>query len=222
MGIVVSSRFFKGRTDGIKYRRKRRKIEHQRKILLKGEIKMTKIGILVGSLRRDSFSQKFAENMDLFFPESYELDIIEIGHLPFYSQDLDGEDYVHESFKLFREKVKEKDAFLFITPEYNRSFPAVLKNALDVGSRPPSENIWNGKAAAIISQSPGSYGGFGANHHLRQVMSAINLQVLQQPETYIRRSGEMFNEQGLLTDERTKKLLQKFSTAFVELIEKHV
>src|SRR5699024_11420306 len=128
----------------------------------------------------------------------------------------------HESSKLFREKVKEKDAFLCITPEYNRSFPAVFKTALDVGSRPPSENIWNGKAAAIISQSPGSYGGFGANHHLRQVMSAINLQVLQQPEAYIARSGEMFDEQGVLIDERTKKLLEKFSAAFVDLIEKHL
>jgi len=183
---------------------------------------MTKIGILVGSLRRDSLSQKFAENMDVFFPETYELDMIEIGHLPFYSQDLDGEDYVHESFKLFREKVKEKAAFIFITPEYNRSYPAVIKNALDVGSRPPSENAWNGKPAAIISQSPGSYGGFGANHHLRQVMSAINLQVLQQPEAYIARSGEMFDEQGVLIDERTKKLLEKFSAAFVDLIEKHL
>src|SRR5699024_12363997 len=124
MGIVVSSRFIKGRTDGLKYRRKRRKIEHQRKILLKGEIKMTKIGILVGSLRRDSFSQKFAENMDLFFPDSYELDIIEIGHLPLYSQDLDGEDYVHEAITLFRDKGQETEACVFITPDTNRSFPA--------------------------------------------------------------------------------------------------
>lgn len=182
---------------------------------------MIKIGVFVGSLRRESISQLLAENMAGFFPESYELDIIEIGHLPFYSQDLDGENYVHESFKLFREKLKDKDAFLFITPEYNRSFPAVLKNALDVGSRPPAENAWNGKPAAIISQSPGSYGGFGANHHLRQVMSAINLQVLQQPETYLARSAKLFDEQGLLTDERTKKLLHKFVAAFLNLVEKH-
>ena len=107
--------------------------------------------------------------LQLYSLNGYESEFIEIGNLPFYNQDYDNENNVRAEYTTFRNKIKEIDAVLFVTPEYNRSVPAVLSNALDVGSRPKTDNVWNGKPAAIISQSPGNLGGFGANHHLRQI-----------------------------------------------------
>lgn len=129
---------------------------------------MAKIGIILGSLRKESFSKKIANNVASLFPEGYEAEIVEIGNLALYNQDFDDENNVPAEYTAFRNKMKEIDAVLFITPEYNRSVPAVLKNALDVGSRPYGASVWDGKPAAIISQSPGSLSAFGANHHLRQ------------------------------------------------------
>src|SRR4051794_36505426 len=129
---------------------------------------MTKIGVLVGSLRKESFSKKIAANVAALFPEGYESEFVEIGNLPLYNQDYDDKNNVPDEYTALRNKIKELDAILFVTPEYNRSVPAVLSNALDVGSRPKVANVWNGKPAAIISQSPGNISGFGANHHLRQ------------------------------------------------------
>lgn len=117
--------------------------------------------------------------------------------------------------------MKEIDAVLFVTPEYNRSVPAVLKNALDVGSRPYGASVWNGKPAAIISQSPGRLSGFGANHHLRQPLVFLNMPILQQPEAYIGNVADLLDENGTIKDERTVKFLQSFVDAFVDLIKKH-
>src|SRR5699024_8788023 len=122
---------------------------------------MAKIGIFVGSLRKDSFSKKVAKHVDELIPEKYETSFIEIGNLPFFDQDFEGELETPEEYKTFRNTIKDLDAVLFVTPEYNRSIPAVLKNALDVGSRPYGESVWDGKPAAIISASPGAISGFG-------------------------------------------------------------
>lgn len=181
---------------------------------------MTKIGILVGSLRKESFSKKIAANVAALFPEGFESEMIEIGHLPFYNQDDDNEQTVREEYTAFRHKLKEVDAVLFVTPEYNRTVPAVISNALDVGSRPKTENLWDGKPAAIISQSPGNLGGFGANHHLRQTLTALNMPIVQQPEVYLSNAAQLLNEEGKITNEGTVQFLQSFVNTFVQLIKK--
>lgn len=180
---------------------------------------MTKIGVLVGSLRKDSLSKKLVENVVPLFPDTHNVELIEIGHLPFYNQDDDTEDNVLESYQLFRNKIEEKDAFLFVTPEYNRSVPAVLKNAIDIASRPVVENKWNGKPAAIISQSPGRLGGFGANHHLRQTLTCLNMPVVQQPEMYVSDLASLLGDNGKITDERRIQSFQTFVDTFIQLIE---
>lgn len=182
---------------------------------------MAKIAILVGSLRKESYSKKLAHNIMKLFPEHDEVEIVPIDQLPFYNQDFDDEGNVPESYTVFREKIKTMDAVLFITPEYNRSVPAVLKNAIDVGSRPKRDNVWSKKPAAIISQSPGNLSGFGANHHLRQPLVSLNMPVMQQPEAYIAHSAELFDENGEITNEGTVEFLQKIVNAFVKLIDRY-
>jgi chromate reductase, NAD(P)H dehydrogenase (quinone) len=183
-------------------------------------INVTKVGVLVGSLRKESYSKKLAKNVVTLFPDGYETEFIEIGNLPFYNQDFDDEHNVPKEVTEFRNKIGKLDAFLFVTPEYNRSVPAVLKNALDTASRPKTDNKWGGKPAAIISQSPGGIGGFGANHHLRQSLTCLNVPVLQQPEAYIGNVASLLNESGALTNEGTVEFLQKFVNKFVDLINK--
>ena len=121
----------------------------------------------------------------------------------------------------FRNRIKEIDAVLFVTPEYNRSVPAVLSNALDIGSRPYGASVWNGKPAAIISQSPGNLGAFGANHHLRQILTCLNMPVVQQPEAYISNAAALLDENDKVKNEGTIQFLQSFVDAFIDLIKKY-
>lgn len=181
---------------------------------------MTKVAVIVGSLRRESFSKKLAANVAGLFPEGYITEFIEID-MPLYNQDYDDEHRVPAEYTAFRNTMKEIDAVLFVTPEYNRSVPAVLKNAIDVGSRPYGASVWDGKPAAIISQSPGKLSAFGANHHLRQPLVFLNMPVLQQPEAYIGNVADLLDENGKIKDEGTVKFLQSFVDAFVDLIKKH-
>ena len=134
---------------------------------------MAKIGIIVGSLRKNSFSKQIADNVVSLLPAGYEAEFVEIGNLPLFNQDYEGDLGTPAEYTTFRNTIKALDAVLFVTPEYNRSIPAALKNALDVASRPYGESVWNGKPAAIISQSPGALAGFGSNHHLRQVLTFL-------------------------------------------------
>lgn len=173
-----------------------------------------KIGIFVGSLRKASYSKKIAELIVQQFSDDFSYEIISIGDLPLYNQDFDDGDYVPESYKAFREKVASLDGFLFITPEYNRSVPAVLKNALDVGSRPAGKGVWSGKPGAVISNSPGTYGAFGANHHLRQSLMFLNIFILQQPEAYYAHIGDSIDENGNIVNDKFKEVLVKFIKAF--------
>jgi chromate reductase, NAD(P)H dehydrogenase (quinone) len=182
---------------------------------------MKKIGVLVGSLRKESFSKKIAANVAALFPEGYETEFIEIENLPFYNQDYDNENNVREEYANFRNRIKEIDAVLFVTPEYNRSVPAVLSNALDIGSRPYGASVWNGKPAAIISQSPGNLGAFGANHHLRQILTCLNMPVVQQPEAYISNAAALLDENDKVKNEGTVQFLQSFVDAFIDLIERY-
>ena len=187
----------------------------------RGKWIMTKVGILVGSLRKESFSKKLVANVATLFPNGYETEFVEIGDLALYNQDFDDENNAPPEYTTFRNKMKEMEAVLFVTPEYNRSIPAVLKNALDVGSRPYGASVWNNKPAAIISQSPGKLSGFGANHHLRQPLVFLNMPILQQPEAYIGNVADILDGDGKIKDEGTVKFLQSFVDAFVDLIKKH-
>jgi len=141
------------------------------------------VAVLVGSLRAEAFSRKLARALSELAPAQLQLEIVEIGQLPHYNQDLDAQPPAE--WRAFRERVKAADAVLFVTPEYNRSVPGVLKNAIDVGSRPYGQSVWQGKPGAIISVSTGQIGGFGANHHLRQSLVFIDVPTMQQPEAYI-------------------------------------
>lgn len=176
------------------------------------------IGIITGSLRKNSFSGSIADYISEHAPASYEVKNIDISRLPLYNQDYDGQEI--SEYTTFREDVKSLDAVLFITPEHNRSIPAALKNALDIGSRPYGENVWNGKPGAVISQSPGGIGGFGANHHLRQVLAFLNVLTLAQPEAYIGAYHTLIDENGALSNEGTKDFINGFLAAFAAWIEK--
>lgn len=180
-----------------------------------------KIGVFVGSLRKESFSRKIAKTLESMTPKSFEIEEIEIGNLPIYNQDFDDEGNPPSSWTSFRDNVKKFDAFIFVTPEYNRSVPAVLKNALDVGSRAPGEKIFDGKPGAVISVTPGALGAFGANHHLRQTLVFLNIPTMQQPEAYIKDVATLFDDKGVLTNEYTSEFLQKFMDTFIAWINKN-
>jgi chromate reductase len=173
-----------------------------------------KVAVLVGSLRRESFSRKTAKTLVALAPESLKLEIIEIGDLPIYNQDGDDDGKPPIAWTTFRKRIKEYDGVLFVTPEYNRSVPAVLKNAIDVGSRPYGQSVWAGKPGAIVSVSPGSIGGFGANHHLRQSLVFLNVPAMQQPEAYIGGAANLFDAEGKISNESTREFLRKFMESF--------
>lgn len=179
---------------------------------------MKKIGVLVGSLRKESYSRKLANNVMKMFPEEYDVELIEIGDLPLYNEEYD-EQEAPETYQSFRDLARSMDAYLFVTPEYNRSVPAALKNALDVGSRPYGKSVWGGKPGAVISQSPSNLSGFGANHHLRQSLVFLDILPLQQPEAYIANSAELFDEKGNIIADETRAFLQTVVDAFVKKIE---
>jgi chromate reductase len=146
------------------------------------------------------------------------LEIVEIGQLPFFNQDLETGSSPAQ-WTAFRQRVKAADAVLFVTPEYNRSVPAVLKNALDVGSRPYGSSVWDRKPGAIVSGSPSAIGAFGANHHLRQSLVFLNVPTMQQPEAYIGHADKLFDEHGKLVNDGTRKFLQAFMQAFSNWVE---
>src|SRR5690606_10142962 len=151
-----------------------------------------RIALVIGSLRKESFNRKMANNLIKLAPERLKLEILEIGDLPMYNQDLDQDP--PRSWVEFRERLKSFDGVIFVTPEYNRSVPAVLKNAIDVGSRPYGQSAWDAKPAAVMSVSPGGMGAFGANHHLRQSLVFLNMPVMQQPEAYVSHASDLFDD----------------------------
>jgi chromate reductase, NAD(P)H dehydrogenase (quinone) len=177
-----------------------------------------KVALLVGSLRKESLNRKMASALVSLNAAPLNFQFAEIGNLPLYNEDLEKE-HMPEEWLSFRRQIKSVDAVLFFTPEYNRSVPGALKNALDVGSRPYSSSSWDGKPAAVISVSPGAIGAFGANHHLRQSLVSLNMPAMQQPEAYIGGAKEMFDVEGKLTNESTGEFLQKFAQAFATWIE---
>jgi chromate reductase len=178
------------------------------------------VGVIVGSLRKASFTRRLALALAGLAPEHMTLEIVEIGALALYDQDADDQGAPPKTWTDFREAVRSKDAVLFATPEYNRSVPGVLKNAVDVGSRPYGKSVWSGKPAAIVSVSPGAMGAFGANHHLRQSLVFLDMPILQQPEAYIGNVASLLGEDGSIVKEDSRQFLAGFMTRFADLIEK--
>jgi chromate reductase, NAD(P)H dehydrogenase (quinone) len=174
--------------------------------------------VLVGSLRKASFNRVLANALISLPPSSLQLDIVEIGQLALYNEDIETA-APPAPWTAFRQRVKAADAILFVTPEYNRSVPAVLKNALDVGSRPYGGSVWDSKPGAIVSSSPGAIGAFGANHHLRQSLVFLNVPAMQQPEAYVSYVNKLFDEHGKLVSDGTRKFLQAFMQAFANWVE---
>lgn len=173
-----------------------------------------RIGIVVGSIRKAAYTRKIADFLIAHTPEGYQLELIEIAHLPLYNQDYDtsGSPAAYDDF---RQKVKAVAGIIFITPEHNRSIPAALKNALDVASRPYGKNVWDAKPAMVISSSISGISGFGANHHLRQVLTFLNMPTLQQPEVYLANVQDYFDDNGLLVKKETAEFLLKAMDAYI-------
>ncbi|MEJ7588033.1 MAG: NAD(P)H-dependent oxidoreductase [Ferruginibacter sp.] len=183
-------------------------------------MKKLKIAVIVGSLRKESYNLKTAKALMALLPESLSFQILNIADLPMFNEDLEATP--PNEWVVFREQILAADGLLFLTPEYNRSVPGVLKNALDVGSRPYGKNSWDGKPGAVISVSIGNISGFGANHHLRQSLVFVNVPTMAQPEAYIGGAPALFDESGNLTNESTKKFLGTFIAAFQKWVETNV
>ncbi|MBV8618865.1 MAG: NAD(P)H-dependent oxidoreductase [Curvibacter sp.] len=169
------------------------------------------VAVLVGSLRAASINRQVALALAALAPPTLRLRLVEIGELPLYREEFDAA--TPDSYTTFRDSVRAADAVLFVTPEYNRSVPGGLKNALDVGSRPYGHSVWGGKPGAVMSVSPGAIGGFGANHHLRQSLVFLDVACMQQPEAYVGHAGTLFGADGQLA-EASRPYLQKFIDAF--------
>lgn len=178
-----------------------------------------KIVVLVGSLRQASLSAGLAEALNQIAPSGLALNIVPIGDMPFYNQDL--EESTPLSWLSFRESICSADAVLFITPEYNRSIPAVLKNAIDVASRPYGQSALNGKPAAVVSLSQGPMGGVGAAHHLRQSLACLNVPLLPAPEVYLSFADKLLNENGQFASPETKAFLAGMLGAFSVWIDRN-
>lgn len=178
------------------------------------------VAVIVGSLRRESLNRKMAMALAAMAPETLRLNLVEIGDLPLYNEDIDGET-PPPSYYAFRQLIRASDAALFVTPEYNRSMSGAMKNALDVGSRPYGASAWSGKPAAVMTVSPGAIGGFGANHHLRQSLVFLDMPCMQQPEAYIGGAGDAFSPDGAFQTDGLRSLAQKFLDAFALWVERH-
>jgi chromate reductase len=179
-----------------------------------------KIAVLVGSLRKASWTRKVANAMIELAPASLQFEHVEIGALPHYNQDLETDSPPAE-WVAFRDRVRPVDGVLFATPEYNRSVPGVLKNAIDVGSRPYGKSVFSGKPAGVISVTPGALGAFGANHALRQSLVFLDMPAMQQPEAYINQAATLFDGDGKLASDKTREFFTKYMAAFASWVERH-
>ena len=179
-----------------------------------------KIAIVVGSLREGSINRKIARSICALRGENLDCQMVEIGDLPLYNQDYDLQREQPEQYVRFRQQIAEADGILFCTPEYNRGVPGVLKNAIDVGSRPYGRSVWDQKPAAIISASIGAIGGFGASHQLRQACVFLNMPMMQQPEAYLGNvNDDSFDADGRLKEGPLKDVVTNLAHAFHGWVE---
>jgi chromate reductase len=173
---------------------------------------------IVGSLRKESFSLKVANTLARLAPASLKLDVTTLHGISFFNQDLEAAPPA--DWLAFREKLQKSNGVLFVTPEYNRSIPGVLKNAIDVGSRPYGKSSFIGKPIGIISNSPGPLGGVSAAKHLQNILPGISGPIMGQPEAYLNAVGGAFDEKGVLTSEALQKVLQQYLDAFASFIDR--
>ncbi|HVZ27882.1 MAG TPA: NAD(P)H-dependent oxidoreductase [Rhizomicrobium sp.] len=178
------------------------------------------IVVIIGSLRKESLNLKLAHALIALQPPGLKLEITPIAQLPMFNPDLEATPY--PEWSAFKDRIKRADAVLFVTPEYNRSVPGVLKNAIDAASRPYGQSAWYGKPAAVITASPGAIGGFGANHHLRQMLVFLNMPAMQQPEAYVGTADKLFDKEERLINSDTEKFLKTFLAAFEKWIDANV
>jgi chromate reductase len=169
---------------------------------------------IAGSLRRQSYNRGALRAAQQLVPEGVTLDIFELDGIPGFSQDL--EQNPPEKVVELKRRIREADAILFVTPEYNYSVPGVLKNAIDWASRPYGDSAWNGKPAAIMGASIGGIATARAQYHLRQIMVFLNMFPINQPEVMIGNASERFDEQGNLTDDDTKDYIRRLLQSLVE------
>ena len=174
------------------------------------------VAVLIGSLRAGSHTRKVANALIAVAPQRLRCRIVELGELPMYNEDLDNSPPA--SWVRFRQEIAAVQAVLILTPEYNRSVPACLKNALDIGSRPAGNNAWNGMPAGIVSVTPYKLGAFGANHHVRQALVYLNMPAMQQPEAYIGGAADLFDDHGKPNSAQTQQILKQFMTAFEQWV----
>jgi chromate reductase, NAD(P)H dehydrogenase (quinone) len=179
-----------------------------------------KVAVVVGSLRKASFNRKMAHALIALAPPSLAMSIVEIGDLALYNQDLETQS-PPAPWQVFRDAIRACDALLFVTPEYNRSIPGVLKNAIDVGSRPYGHNVWNGKPSAVVSVTGGMLGALGANFALREALVAVNAPAMAHPEAYIGGAASLFDDAGNLAKDDTRDFLVKFIAAFEKWVERN-
>ena len=179
-----------------------------------------KIAVVVGSLRRASYTRRVAQAMVRLAPGAFGYEFAEIGRLPLYNQDLDAPDQTPREWLEFRDFIRPFAGVLFATPEHNRSIPAALKNALDVGSRPYGASAWAGKPAGVVSVTPGAMGGFGANHHLRQSLVFLNMPAMAQPEAYIGHAADVVADDFSVKVEGTRTFLANFMQALEAFVTK--
>ncbi|GAA5097578.1 NADPH-dependent FMN reductase [Wohlfahrtiimonas larvae] len=179
---------------------------------------MKTIAFVVGSLRQGSYNQQLAQAISKLLPSDYTAVFADISKLPLYNQDNDAN--TPEEVLEFKQVIATSDAVIFVTPEYNRSFPGVLKNAIDQGSRPYGTNVWQGKPAGILGTSPGALGTALAQQHLRNVLTFLDMAVLSQPDVYLQFNENSFDAEGNITNDSTKAYLQGWVKHYVEWIKK--
>jgi chromate reductase len=177
------------------------------------------IVVLVGSLRKESFSLKIAKALAKMAPDTIKLDVVTLHGISFFIQDLEASPPA--DWLKFRETLHHSNGVLFVTPEYNRSIPGVLKNAIDVGSRPFGKSSFNGKPVGIISNSPSPLGGVNAAKHLQQILPGISGPILQQPEIYLNNVGDAFDEAGEVIKESLQALLKQYIDAYAAFVGRH-
>jgi len=176
------------------------------------------IVVIVGSLRKESFSLKIAQALAKLAPPSLKLEVTTLNGISFFNQDLEANPPA--DWLAFREKLQKSNGIIFVTTEYNRAIPGVLKNAIDVGSRPYGKSSFLGKPTGIISNSPGPLGGVSAAKTLQNILPGISGPIMGQPETYLNGIGDAFNDKGELVKESLQKILEQYLAAFAAFVEK--
>ena len=179
----------------------------------------TRIAVLVGSLRKDSYNQKLALALAHLAPEDFTFEHLRIDDLPLYNQDEDGNQ--SPAVKRLKTEIAAAQGLLFVTPEYNRSIPGVLKNAIDHASRPYGQSAWGGKPAGVLGVSVGAIGTALAQQHLRNILAYLDVPTMGAPEVFLQAKDDLFDDKGHIGNEGSKKFLQGWMDKYVAWVKTH-